>query len=63
MMNNFNNLAAGMIAFSTFLGVLFAMLYYVYQIRNVVFIEAVLYSEIYILVNVSFLYILKRVLK
>ena len=49
-----------MLAFTTFLGVLFALLYYFYQFKNIKFLEATLISEIYILFNLTFLYIIKR---
>jgi len=53
-------IATSMIAFSTFLGVLFAMIYYIYQIKKLGFIEASLYVVIYININLLFLYIIKR---
>ena len=55
-----NAMATSMIAFSTSLGVLAAILYYFYQIRNITFLQAVVISEIYIVLNLTFMYILKR---
>jgi hypothetical protein len=60
MNNKILEIAAGMTAFSTFLGVLFAMIYYIYQIKKLGFLEAILYIVIYININLLFLYILKR---
>lgn len=51
--------STAMVAFSTFLGVLFALLYYLYLILNVNIYEAVLYATIYIDLNLTFLYILR----
>ena len=53
----------GMIAFATFLGGLFAMLYYIYQIKNISFIGAMIATEIYISAVLLFLYILTRWIK
>jgi hypothetical protein len=36
------DIATGMIAFTGFLGVMFAMIYYIYQIRNLTIFEALL---------------------
>ena len=55
-----NAIATSMIAFSTFLAGLFAMLYYIYQIKEIGFAYAIFYSEVYILLNLTFLYTLKR---
>ena len=52
--------ATCMVAFSTFLGILIAMLYYIYQIKAMGFIGAFIYTIIYIDLNLIFLYILKR---
>ena len=57
---NGNLIATSMIAFSTSLGVLIALISFIYQIKQISFIEAVLYSEIYISINLLFLYIIKR---
>ena len=48
--------ASGMMAFSTFVGVMFAGLYYLYQIVDVSFLSAFLFVLIYI--NLNFLYLL-----
>lgn len=53
-------IATSMIAFSTFVGVYFAGLYYLYQIQNLIFIQALLFTVIYININLLFLYMLKR---
>jgi hypothetical protein len=55
-----NTIFTGIIAFSTSLGVLFALVYYFYQVKNISFLQAFVISEIYILINLSFLYMLKR---
>ena len=52
--------ATSMIAFSTFLGVLFAGLYYFYQIKEVNFIEAILFVVIYININLLFILYIKK---
>ena len=54
-------MATSMIAFSTSLGVMFAIIYYLYQMINLNFIEAFLYAIIYINVNLLvLLYITRR---
>ena len=58
--NKINMIATSMIAFSTFLGVLFAMVYYLYLIIKVNFFEVIIGGIIYIDINLIFLYILKR---
>jgi len=39
---------------------MFAMVYYIYQIKNLSIIEAVMYIVIYINANLLFLYVLMR---
>ncbi len=58
--NKLTAIATSMIAFSTFLGVLFAMIYYLYLIINVTFLEALFGGIVYIDVNLLFLYVIKR---
>jgi len=53
-------IATSMIAFSTSIGLLFAGLYYLYQIQNLIFMQAILFTVIYININLLFLYVLKR---
>lgn len=53
-------IATIMIAFSTFLGVLFAGVYYLYIITEVNLVDVILYTMIYIDVNLMVLYIIKR---
>lgn len=60
MLKNLNEISTAMIAFSTFLGVLFALIYYLYLILEVTFIEIIMYTIIYIDLNLLFLYMLKR---
>ena len=56
-------IATSMIAFSTSLGVLIALISFIYQIRKISLIEIILYSEIYISINLLFLYIINRLIK
>jgi len=58
--NNVTALSTGVIAFSTSLGVLMALLQYVLPTKDANFIIISFWSEIYILVILSFLYLLKR---
>ena len=53
-------IATCVIAFSTFLGVLAAIIYYLYQIKETNLIEVILWGIVYIDANLLFLYILKR---
>ena len=53
-------IATCVIAFSTFLGVLAAIIYYLYQIKDTKLLEVILWGIVYIDVNILFLYILKR---
>tara|TARA_Y100000034_G_scaffold108121_1_gene138266 strand:+ start:203 stop:400 length:198 start_codon:yes stop_codon:yes gene_type:complete len=53
-------IATSMIAFSTFLGVLIALVGLITQIKNFSLIELFLYVEIYISVHLLFLYILVK---
>jgi len=55
-----NTIFTGMIAFSTSLGVLFVLVYYFYQVKNISFLQAFVINEIYILINLSFLYMVER---
>lgn len=55
-------IATSMIAFSTSLGVLIALLNFLYQIRNLNLLELFLYAIIYIDAHLLFLYIIKRLL-
>ena len=58
--NKINMIATSMIAFSTFLGVLFAMVYYLYLIIKVNFFEVIIGGIIYIDINsYIFIYIKK----
>ncbi|MAE49574.1 hypothetical protein CMI48_01970 [Candidatus Pacearchaeota archaeon] len=52
-------IATSMIAFSTFLGVLIALIYYLYQIREPTFLEVTLWAIIYIDFHLMFLYYLR----
>jgi len=52
--------STAMLSFSTFLGVLFALLYYLYLILKADIYQIILYAIIYIDVNLIFLYYLKR---
>jgi len=56
-----NLFATSMIAFSTSLGVLIALISFLYQIKKMSLIELVLYSEMYISAHLLFLYTLKIV--
>lgn len=60
MKNFIMEMATSMVAFSTFLGVLFAALYYLYQIKEVNFIQAMLVTAIYININLLFLLYIKK---
>ncbi len=53
-------IGTSVIAFSTFLGVLFALIYYLYLIINVTFLGASLGGIVYIDINLLFLYVLKK---
>ncbi len=55
-----NALATCMVAFTTFLGVLAAMIYYLYQIKEVNLLEVIFLGIVYIDLNLLFLYYLKR---
>lgn len=55
-----NAIGTGVIAFSTFLGVLSAIIYYSYQIKNFDLAYGIIMSIIYIDINLLFLYLLKR---
>jgi len=55
-----NAVAGCMIAFTTFLGVLAALIYYLYQIKETSLIEVGLWALFYIDLNLMFLYVLKR---
>ena len=52
-----------MLSFITFLGILFALLYYFYQFRNLRFLHVTLIGELYIAINLTFLYLLKGWIK
>ena len=52
-------IATCMVAFSTFLGVLIAMISYISQVKKINFLETMLYSVIYININLLFLYRIK----
>lgn len=52
-----------MIAFSTFLSVLFGGIYYVYQIKEIGFTGVFFFIVIYLNINSLFLLILKRLIK
>jgi len=56
-------IATSMIAFSTFLGVLTAIISYINQVRGINLLEIILYTVIYISVNLLFLYVLVRWIK
>ena len=49
-------IATCFIAFSTFLGVLAAIVYYLYQIKNTNMLEVFIWATIYIDTNLLFLY-------
>ena len=57
---NLNAVSTAVIALATVFGVMFAMIYYLRLIVEINIIEAVLSILIYIVVILSFLYILKR---
>ncbi len=52
-------ISTSMIAFTGFLAGLFTSLYYFIQIRNVNFVEGLLFAVIYLNINFLFLYIKK----
>ena len=56
-------IATAMIAFSTSLGVLIALISFIYQMRRISILELFVYIEMYISLNLLVLLILKRVLK
>jgi hypothetical protein len=58
--NKITAIATSMIAFPTFLGVLIATIYYFYQIKELNILEALAVVNIYILLNLLFLYVLKK---
>lgn len=60
MDNRLLTVSNAMMAFSTFLGVLFAMVYYIYQIIGQGFFVALISVIIYIDINLLFLYILRK---
>ena len=55
-----NAIANSMVAFTIFLGVLAAMIYYLYQIKEVNLLEVIFLGIVYIDLNLLFLYYLKR---
>lgn len=55
-----NAIATSFLAFSSFLGVLIAMVYYSFQIKNLSVLQVVVGAIIYIDANLLFLYILKK---
>jgi len=56
-------IATSMVAFSTSLGVLIALVSFIYNLGKFNFIELILYSEMYISLHLLFLYMLKRLFK
>ena len=54
-----NSVSNAIIAFVTSLGVLFALIYYMYIMINITLIQAILGATIYIDIILLFLYILK----
>lgn len=58
--NKISALSTSFIAFSSFLGVLFAMIYYIFQIKNLGIFQAFISTIIYIDMNLLFWYILKK---
>ena len=58
--DKFSAVSTSFIAFSSFLGVLIAMIYYTLQIRGFGISEAIIGTIIYIDINLLFLYTLKR---
>jgi hypothetical protein len=56
-------IATSMIAFSTSLGVLLALLQYVLPTKDASFLIIIFWSEVYILITLSFLYLFKRLSK
>ena len=52
-------IATSLIAFSSFLGVFAAFVYYAYQMLEIGIYSAVTLGNIYIFINISFLYLLK----
>lgn len=61
--NKINAISNIMLGFSSFIGILIAMLFYIYQIKKMGVIEALLYAIIYIDIYLLFLYIIRRNLK
>ena len=55
-----NAVATCVIGFTTFLGVLGALIYYLYQIRDTNFFEVFAFGMFYIDLNLAFLYYLRR---
>lgn len=55
-----NILVGGMIAFSAFLAGWFALVYYSYQIQDINPLQTIVISEVYIVANLGFLYMLQR---
>jgi len=58
--NKIMAISTTMLSFTTFLGVLFALLYYLYLILSANVYQIILYEIIYIDINLTFLYYLKR---
>ena len=56
-------IATTMIAFSTFIGVGSALLYYLFLTQKLNTPKTILYATIYILINITFLYALLRTRK
>ena len=61
--NKLIGISTAMLAFSTFLGIMIASLYYIYQIKHMGSFEIFIYTIIYIDLNLTFLYILKRLVE
>jgi len=62
-MKRFILFSNAMLAFSTFLGVLFALLYYLYLILGANLYQLILYAIIYIDLNLLFLYYINQKIK
>ncbi len=58
--NKLMAISTSSLAFSTFMGVLIAMIYYAFQIKDFGVIEAFLGTIIYIDINLLFFYMLKK---
>ena len=58
--NKLTAIATSMISFTGSLGVLFAMLYYLYQVKQIKILIAIFLANIYILINLIFLYIIRK---